>query len=402
MLQKLQQVALEGTIRITHAYLGHIKRDEDRKVLAYAEALEWEAVAPSARAVIEQHLYQAIEGPQGDVNFPCMYTGEVLSVARVASEAYDRSKNRPAVEILEAVRDLGEFNPDVLTELGNTMAYKVMSGGAVKNLLLAMIRFSIVPQLGAAPVPFVFATLIPLDDRQESLLDENQGQFVDQELRNVVKRSKVSAAVLFPCLDDDGREIADMLVYASSGAGGWFRALEATRRFSPRQEGQALVRMITEQSLGADVPHDLFRRMGEELVDQANEGLAADAVATSLEKAMGHGIDRLGFHARWESAFGDLSYRPAFDPVFGGPDAESPTRLKMQAGEIQIRLAPAHLEHFRQLTFDGRTFIAFEVPQAAKVVVGKDLDMRVEPVNLDELATWIAGWPARVLAAGDD
>lgn len=391
LLQKFQQVAQEGTIQITHLYLGHIKKDEDRKILAHAEAMEWETAEPSIRVILEQHLYQAIEGSLGEVNFPCMYTGEVLPVAKVASEDFDRTRNRPAVEVLEAIRDMKEPSTDMLIELGNTISYKVLAAGAIKNHLVAVMKMFIVPSLGAAPVGFTFATLVDLDDREESLFDELKGKFVTAELHNVIKKGTVSRAVFFPCLDDEGREMADMLVYAGSGAGAWFKALEATRRFSPRKEGQALVRMITEQTAGGEVPHDLFRQMSEQLAETGHEGLHAEEVATSLEKAMGQGIDRLGFQARWESSFGDLGYKPSYESLFGGTDVEKPTKLKMQAGEIQINLTPAHLEYFRQITVDKKTFIVFEVPEQAKVVVGKDLDLRIKPVDLDQLRRWLTG-----------
>jgi len=390
MLAKLQQVAQEGTIKVTHAYLGHIKRDEDRKVLAHADALTWEEVDPSLKGLLTQHLFQAIEGALGEVNFPCMYTGEVLSVEKVASADFDRLKNRPAVEVLEAIRDLKEIKPEVFLDLGNVIAYKVMAAGAIKNHLVSILRFQIVPSLGAPPVLFSFATILDLDDREESLFDEMTGKFITQVLNNVIKRSSVSRAVFFPCLDDDGREMADLLVYAGSGAAAWFKALEATRRLSPRKEGQALLRMITEQNVTGEVPHDLFERMGEELLSQANDGLNADSVVKSLEKAVGHGVDRLGFQSRWESTFGDLSYRPAYDALFSD-GGEKPTKMKMQAGDIQVTLSPAQLTHFRQVTVGDQTYILFAVPERAKVVVGKDLDLKIKPVELEDVERWLKG-----------
>jgi hypothetical protein len=391
MLQKLQQVAQEGTLLVTHAYLGHIKRDEERKILAHADALTWDEVDPSLKGILTQHLFQAIEGALGEVNFPCMYTGEVLAVDKVASDDFDRLKNRPAVEVLESIREMREVRPEVLLELGNVLAYKVMAAGAIKNHLVAVLRFQIVPQLGAAPVQFSFATVLDLDDREESLFDEMTGRFVTQKLNNVIKRSHVSRAVFFPCLDDDGREMADLLVYAGSGAAAWFKALEATRRLSPRREGQALLRMITEQNVTGEVPHDLFRQMGEQLLDQAADGLHADSVAKALERAVGHGIDRLGFQSRWESTFGDLSYRPSYDALFGGDSVEKPTKMKMAAGGIEITLTPGHLEHFRQVTVGDQTFILFAVPERARVVVGKDLDLKIKPVELQDVEAWLRG-----------
>jgi hypothetical protein len=295
------------------------------------------------------------------------------------------------VEILEAIQEMQEVDPRVLVELGNGLAYKVMAAGAIRNHLVCILKFSIVPEMGAAPVGFAFATLIDLDDREESLFDEARGKFITQVLNNVVKRGSVSRAVFFPCLDEEGREMADVMVYAGSGAGAWFKALEVSRRLSPRREGQALVRMITEQNSMEEVPHDIFRRMGEELLDQAEQGLDAEQVVTSLERAVGHGVDRLGFKARWEAAFGDLSYRPAYDSLFGGEEAVQPTRLKMQAGPIQITLTPAQLEHFRQVNVGKKTFILFEVPEMAKVTVGKDLDLRIKPVALADLERWLTG-----------
>jgi hypothetical protein len=391
LLQKLQLLAREGTIAVTHAYLGHIKREEDRKVLAHADTYAWDEVDQSLKGILMQHLFQAFEGALGEVNFPCMYTGEVLAVDKVAPAEFDRLKNRPSVEVLEAIRDMDQVRPETLLELGNVLAYKVMAAGAVKNHMVAVLRFQAIPELGAAPVTFSFATLLDLDDREESLFDERTGRFVTQVLNNVIKRSAVSRAALFPCLDDNGREIADMMVYAGSGAAAWFKALEATRRLSPRREGQALLRMITEQNATGEVPHDLFRRMGEDLLDQANDGLSAESVVRSLERAVGHGVDRLGFQARWESAFGDLSYRPAYHSLFGGGEAEKPTRMKMQAGDIEITLTPAHLESFRQVTVGDQTFILFAVPERARVVVGKDLDLRIKPVALADIQRWMTG-----------
>jgi hypothetical protein len=389
MLQMLKQVAQEGSINVLTVYLGHIKKDEDRKILAHADVMFWSDMEPSIRAVLEHHLYQAIEGAVGEVNFPCMYTGEVLSVAKVASEHFDQTQNRPTVEVLEAVAGPRAGAHNVFIELGNTLAYKIMAAGAIKNHLVALLHFQIVPSLGAAPLPFSFASIVDLDDHEESLFDESKGTFVTQMLNNVVKKGSISRAVFFPCLDDDGRELADMLIYAGSGAGAWFKALEATRRFSPRREGQALLRMITEQTSGSEVPHYLFRTMGTELVAEVGEGLHAESVAISLEKALGHGIDRLGFFARWELAFGDLGYKPSYDSLFATDAVDKPTKLKMQAGEIDVTITPAHLENFRQVTIGDQTFIVFAVPERAKVVVGKDLDLKIIPVTPNDLKDWL-------------
>ncbi len=391
MLQKLQLVAREGAISVTDVYLGHIKREEDRKLLAHADAYKWNDLDPQLRAILTQHLYQAIEGAPGEVNFPCMYTGEVLAVDKVASAEYDRLHNRPSVEVLEAIRDMADAQPQALVELGNVLAYKVMAAGAIKNHLVAVLRFQMVPELGAAPMAFSFATVLDLDDREEALFDEQTGSFVTQVLNNVIKRTAVSRAVFFPCLDGEGRETADLMVYAGSGAAAWFKALEVTRRMSPRREGQALLRMITEQNATGEVPHDLFQRMGADLLDEAEDGLSADSVVRSMEKAVGHGVDRLGFQARWESTFGDLSYRPAYNSLFGGDNAEKPTRMKMQAGGIEITLTPNHLESFRQVTVGDRTFILFAVPERARVVIGKDLDLKIKPVELADIQRWMTG-----------
>ncbi|HEY3367807.1 MAG TPA: hypothetical protein VGK74_22340 [Symbiobacteriaceae bacterium] len=393
MLQKLLQAAQEGTLVISEVYLGHITRNDDRKVLTRAEVMQWDQLEPSIRSVLERHLYQAIGGGLGEVNFPAFYTGEVLSVAKVASPEFDRMKNRPAVEIMESIRDLPAFNPDELIELGNAFSYKVMAAGAITNHLVAVLRFQMVPSLGARPVQFVFTTLCDLEDREDALFDEDTGKFITHALSNVIKRASVSRAVFFPCLDDDGRESADLMIYATSGAA-WFKALEAGLKLSPRREGQALVRMIAAENAGGEVPHDLFRKMGEFLYEnETATGLEVNKVADSLEKAVGHGIDRLGFKASWESAFGDLGYKPVFDSLFGGPQ-ENPISLRMQAGDIDIKLAPTDLERFRQMTVGDQTFIVFAVEQRAKVVIGKDLDLKIKPVAPDALRNWMDGKPA--------
>jgi hypothetical protein len=395
MLQQLAAAANAGTIKITHVYLGHIKKDDERKVLAHAEAYEWEGVEPSIRGVLEQHLYQAIDGSLGQENFPCMFHGEVLTVAKVASEEYDRSRNRPTVEVMEAIRNfkpdphvaIGALNP--IIDLGNNLAYKIMSAGAIKNHLVAILKFSVVPQLGAAAIPFVFTTLVDLDDRQESLFDERSGKFVVTDLHNIIKRAKVARAAFFPCLGDDGEETADLLVYAGSGAGAWFKALEMTPRLSPKQEGRALIRMIAEQTAGEDVRPDLFQVMYTHLEDLKVDGIHVFRVIAALENAVGHGVDGYGFQARWESAFGDLGYRPAFASLFGGADNDPP-ELKIMADDIKVKLSTAQLTQVRQVSMGDTSFLVVALPRSAKIAVGQDLDMRLQPMTEDEARAWMA------------
>jgi hypothetical protein len=407
MLQQLNAAATAGTIKITHVYLGHIKKDEDRKVLAHADALEWDAAEPSIRAVLEQHLYQAIEGEWGVVNFPCMYHGEVLSVAKVASEDFDRTRNRPTVEILESIRNLpvDEFGSklDEMVEYGNNLAYKVLAAGAIKNLLVAVVKFSIVPQLGAAPVHFSFATLVELDDREESLFDEQRGKFVTTALNNIIKRSKVARAAFYPCLGDNGKETADLLVYASSAGGAWFRALEMTHRLSPQAEGKALLKMIAEQVAGADVQPDLFHKLYDNIAASAEidgldltvYGLGVDYVAGSLERALGMGIDRLGFQSRWESAFGDLEYRPQHASLFGSKEEGAPV-LKLSTGGIEFKVPISMLIGTKPFYWNGAPYLLMAIPHSAKIAVGADLDIRLKPAELAEIRDWFRNAPREV------
>ncbi len=387
MLARMQMWAEEGALKITHAYLAHLKKDEDRKLLAHADAAEWENLDPKVRELFAGHLHQALAGAPGEVNFPAHYVGEVLPVDKVAGGAVDRTMNRPAVELLEALRDLRDPQPRAMIPLGNALAYKVLVAGTIKNHLLGILKFHVVPELGAAPVEFVFATLCDLEDREEAFFDEARGMFQTQQLANVIKKAGVSRAAFFPCLDDQGRESADLLVYAGSGSGSWFRAMEATLRHPPKREGRALVKLITEQNVDGDVPHDIFQTMGKQLLPLAAEGLPVEAVAESLEKAVGHGIDRAGFRMKWQAAFGDSGYKPGYDSLFG----EDPAKLKMQAGTITLAVQPQDLEHFRQVNVGGETFIVFRVPEQARVVVGKDLDLRIAPVRLEHLQRWLLG-----------
>lgn len=385
MLDMLQKAMLDGTVRISHVYIGHIKKDEDQKRLTHADALAWEDTAPCIQAVIEQHFYQTIDGEIGETLFPCNYHGQMLPVEKVTTAECDRTRNRPAVEILEAIRDLkGDDQHNRLAELGNALAYKVMAGGVIRNHLVGIAKFNIVPGRGAQPIPFSFATVIDLEDREEALLDDNAGTFNTQVLNNTIKRGRVSRAVLFPCLDDGGRESADLLVYARGNQGTWVRALEVPLQFSADREGKILMKLITQQASMSEVPHDLFDRMAAELAPFIESGLSSASVAIALEKALGYGIDRHDFASRWEDAFGDLGYRPAYLSLFA-------PALKMDVGRLKITLTPVILGAFRQVTINNHTFIAFAVPHQAQIRVGADLDLRIKQVDHNEIALWLLG-----------
>lgn len=391
MLNLLRRAAQEGSIAFESAYFGHIVKEEDRKVLAYADAQLWEDIDPGIRGVLTLHFYQMLEGEPGRTLFPSRYTGEVLPVDRVTDSDFDRVSNHATVEIFESMRDMPEPSAAPMIQLGNLLAYKVMAAGAIRNHLVAMVRLHAVPEMGARPLTLVMGTILDLDNREETLLDQRTGRFATHTLENVLKRTGISRAALFPCLDDEGRETADLLVYASSGAAAWFKALEMEARLSPAREGAALLRMITEQTVAGEVPHSILHRMGDELQDLAEDGLTCDAVMQSLERSVGHGVDRLGFQARWESAFGDLGYRPAYQSLFPDPNDDKALKLKMKAGSVTITLPPHQLNEFRQVTVGDNTFIVFKVPEKARVVAGKDLDMRIQPVTLPALSDWMTG-----------
>ena len=366
MLGLLGKALLDGTLRVSHVYVGHVKKDEDQKVLTHADAYPWEDASPVVKSVVQQHLYQVIDsGELGATLFPCQYHGQILPVEKVTTAEYERTRNRPTVEILEAIRDLTDEQPEAMVELANTLAYKVLAASTIKNHLVAIARFHIVPQLGAQPIRFTFATVVDLEDREEALLDDNSGQFATRVLNNTIKRAKASRAVLFPCLDDEGqREMADLMVYVRGNQAGWVRAMEVPLRFSPEREGKILLRLITQQAGDHEVHHDLFTNLASNLVTYAGTGLPAAAVAVSLERALRHGIDREGFVARWADAFGTV-YRPAYESLFVGPEGYAGPVLKMDAGEVQVSMTPGKLQHFRQVTIQDRTYIAFEVPHRA-------------------------------------
>lgn len=387
MLAKLLLWAQEGSLHVTHVYLAHLKRDEERRILAHADAMAWDDLEPKIREHLQAHLLQALEGAEGELNFPAHFTGEVLPVDKVTSPGYDRTRNRPSVEILEALCDLPEPTPALLIQWGNALAYKVLAAGTVRNQLLGVLRLQVVPERGAAARTLVFATLCDLEDREESYLDETRGQFQTQTLANVVKKGRVTRGVFFPCLDDDGRERADMLVYAATAASAWFAALEATYRLNPKREGQALVRMIAQLNEGAEVPHDVFQRMGHQLLPAAATGVLVEQVADSLEKAVGYGVDREGLRRKWQGSFGDPGYRVSYNALFGN----STVNLKIAAGDIQVTLPPQQLVEFRQVTVNDETFVVFRVPGRADIAVGKDLNLRIAAADLEELQQWMVG-----------
>lgn len=393
MLDMLRQIAQDAMINFESVYLGHIQRDEDRKILTFADALPWNDMDGNLRGILMQHLYQMLDGDIGKVNFPSHYTGEVLSVSRVAGDEYDRLHNRPTVEVLEAIRDLPAFDPRAMIELGNVLAYKVMSAGAIRNHMVAIVRFQVAPQLGDAPVTYVMATILDLDDREETLFEPRSNRWSTQQLANVLKHTKVARAALFPCRNEQGRETADLMVYAGSGSAAWFKALEVAVQLSPEREGKALLRMIAEQAEVTEVPHTLLAQMGETLQEQAETGLTMDMVAQSLERGLGRGIDRLGLRARWESTFGDLTYRPQYHALFASQDAEPELTLKMEAGPVTITCPPQQLAGFRQIRTGGATYIVFRVPESARIVTGKDLDIRIRPVDMADLSAWLQEEP---------
>lgn len=390
MLLKLRTALLEGRVKPEFAYLGHIKKEDEEKVLTSQDVLPWEEIEASVRGLIIQHMAQVFEAQVGNTNFACMYTGELLSIARVAGEEWDENYNIPSVEVLEQFRGILDFNRETLIRLGSILAYKIMTASGIRNHLLAIVRFSASLALGEPESKFVFATLFDMDDREEALLDERKGRLVRWRLYNVLKRSQVSRAALFPYVGDDAYDAADLLVHARSGSAGWFKALEVDRRLSPKREGQALVRMMAEQTFGGAVPPDVIQRMRKELAVQAREGVSVEAFARSMEKAVGHGIDRIGLEAAWEKAFGDRGYKTSYNSLFGGVPNDQMPELKMQAGAVQIKIPPTELERFRQISVGERTFIVFEVPEDAKVVLGKTLDLKFRKLrSTADLVEWM-------------
>jgi hypothetical protein len=289
---------------------------------------------------------------------------------------------------MEQIATTPDLTPEQFLKLGNVIAYKYLACASSRTYILGIVRFSIVPHLGAAPVNFAFASLCDLEEeRQESFFDENRRVFQTQTLHNLFTRTKISKGVLFPCLDEEGREVADLMIYDSASAQYWWDAFECRRTLNPRKESRTVVSLMT-RNLDGEVPPDLFTRMKDELMPHASHGIRATVVADTLEKAAQQPIDRERFTRAWEGAFGRADYAVPYHHLFG---EEAKNSLTMEAGGIKVSCAPRHLAGFRQVTVNGETFVVFRVPQQAKVVMGKENEMKFVPVTPQELLRWITG-----------
>lgn len=384
MLQMLENQVADGNLRFESLYFAYCKKDP--RVLAHADAMPWDEVDPKVRVLLAGHLYKAIGGPLGEKNFVAHFTGDVVDVGRVAPPHTDPRDNRPAVEILEAIAETRELGRAGLIRLGNALAHKLLAVGPVKTYVLAVLRFQVVPSAGARPLPFAFATLCDLtDETEEPCFDERRGTLGTTTVSNLFSRTEVSKAVFFPCLDEHGEPAGDLLVYDGGGSRYWWQAFECSRRLSARRAGKAVVNTIAK-GVDAEVPAELFAKLAEDLLPHAaGGGLRAETVAASLERHARQAVNRHQFVRDWAGAFGDADYAVDYQHVFG----EAGAPLHLVAGEVQMRITPRDLGHFRQTTVGGETFVIFRVPARARVKLGKELDLHVAPVAPAELLRWM-------------
>lgn len=397
MLSVLRAAAQEGRVTIADVYLGHLKKVEDQKVLAHSSALRWEQVDGELRALLESYLHTVLDGEVGKVNFLCHYKPELrISVAKLTSTEFDAEQNKPAVELLEAMRDVEGFDADRLVQLGNVLSYKVMAAGAVKNEMLVVMRlqWTAKAKAGAKAIPIVFATHLRLDDRYESLLDEQQGRVVTTQLFNVLKRGPLRRGALFPCLNDDLHEAADVLVYAGTGARAWFKALEVEVKAGPKQESKTLMKLIADQAPADPLPPDFLEQMGTRLKEECADGLAPAPVAEALETVVGRGVNRKEFEEGWTREFGSADYRISGDQLFGSdPDPADSVRFNLQAGTVTVSLFPTDLKHFRQVTVGPRRFLVMEVPEKARLAITRGRHLLIQENSLDEVTAWMQAKP---------
>lgn len=386
MLAHLLDHALNQSLRCTHAYLGHLTRSEEdgEKRLDRADALAWDQVDPVLQQLFLDYLTKVLEGEPGEKSFVTYYTGEPVSVDRFVHDAAGRAQSRPAVEVFQAICDRAELTEADLIALGNQIAYKALATMAVKDHLLGILRFEVLPVGAAAPVPFAFATLFELSKLESPFFDADRGTVELRAISGMIRGTGPAKAAIFPCLDDYWRESGDLLVYATSAGGSWFDALEMQLRLSPARQGKALLGMIAGQIGEADAPPDLFEQLAANLLPHAVGGLQPAAVADALEKSLGYGIDRQALGLRWETVFG-AEYRPEYASLFG----EGAPPAKLAAGEVAITVKTGDLPRFRQVRVGNETFIVMHVAERAGITLGKDNTLAIEPIALESLLAWI-------------
>lgn len=389
MIGQLRMLAREGNIRGRMLYVSHIKEIDGVKTLLRADATDDRDVMPHLWDLFTTHLHQAVQGEPEDTLLYAWHSGEVGSVAKVAGESYDRNKNRPGSDVLESIRNLEAFNADQLIDLGNVLAYKVMAAGKIRNHLLGIMRFDAVPSLVTAPVPLVFASLVDLEDKEELNWDERQGMFVARELNDVVKGSSVTRAVFYPALDDDlKQEKADLLIFTRSAWVAWFKALDATPRFSIRREGTCLLKNLA-QVVGDEIPPTLMADLATELLPHAQGGIPCTAFIEALEKVLGRGVNGQKIVRQWEADFKSLHYRPRYEALFHGPGLKRPTKLKLTAEEVEVALQPRHLGNLRVVKVGDQYFTVLKHDMSAKLSFGRNLTVALTPVSLQELTAWL-------------
>lgn len=402
MLSLLKTAVEQGQLAISDLYVGHLKKVNDEKCLAHASAIRWERVDSELRSLLLSHLNTLLDGEIDRTSFACHYKPDLhLAVVKVAPPDFDQEQNRPAVEILEAMCNVRGFDSDRLVQLGNVLSYKVMAAGAVRNEMLILMRFQWRPGSKAEFVPMIFGTILRLDDRYESLLDEQQGCVVTTELLNVVKRGPLKRGVLFPCLGDDLKEAADLLVYTSGTAKAWFKALEVEAKAAPKQEGKALMKLIADQAEGDPLPPDFLDRMGTQLKKECPEGLAPQPVARALEQVVGRGINQSEFEEGWTREFGSADYRVRPESLFHAPaDSGDGVHVKLEAGAMSVTLPAGDLKHFRQVVVGSRNFLVMEVPEKIRVAVTRNRRLSIKESSMNELVAWMQA-PTREHDAAD-
>lgn len=383
MLIRLQDAVASGTIRYESFFFAYCKKDP--KMLAYSDAMAWDQVDPKVQEIFSSHLAKTVTGDLGIKLFTGHYTGQTVELGKVVSSFFDQRENKPAVEIMEAIAETRDLTPQALMKLGNVLAYKYLASQSSRTYVLGIVRFHIIPELGGAPLPCAFASLCDLEEeRVEAQFDEAKNRLTATVLNNLFSRSEVAKAALFPCLDEQGKELADLWIYDGSSSRYWWDALECQRQYSPAKESRSVINLVTRHVDG-EVPHDIFARLETDLVEVAAHGLTPDRVAESLEKAVLQPVDKDSFRRGWTGAFGREEHRVAYESLFG----EGQARLTLEAGEVKLSCPAGQLRDFRQVSAGGENYVVFRVPQAAKVAVGKDLDLKIASIPLERLLAWL-------------
>lgn len=272
---------------------------------------------------------------------------------------------------------LGELVKNKQTEaeikiLGDILSLKYLTAKFSRQSVYGLLTFKV--NIEGTMHRFAFITLCDLTSDHETLrVDENEQKIISQIIKNTFKESKLTKGVLYPYVDDVGKEEMSLLLYESSSENTlyWAEAFECKTRLSRKEEKKIFKGLIGKcLSIDNEISTAQIDGFLKEINAIEEMAITKEGWNQALQK-VGMKVSEEEVHQMWNDEFKVEELTLSKTSIL----SEKRDYTILMDDDVELKVNAEKIKNVKQFIHEGKVYLVVEGCEPARLDgVAKKLD----------------------------